>query len=120
MSKGFTLVELMVVITVIAILATLGVGTYNGVQTKAKEAKMKADIDDIAKVYESKYDASTNTYFSLESTDFKDGRIPTTLEGEEYSFEAGPDSTAGQTDTFKVCTPTGTYCRGALQGATPP
>lgn len=34
--KGFTLVELLIVIVVIAILAAISVVAYNGIQTRAK------------------------------------------------------------------------------------
>lgn len=42
--KGFTLVELMIVITVIAILATLGVMSFTRVQMQARDVKRKADV----------------------------------------------------------------------------
>lgn len=43
-SKGFTLVELLVVMVVIAILAVIGVVAYNGVVDRANDAKKVADI----------------------------------------------------------------------------
>lgn len=42
--KGFTLVELMIVIVVIAILASITIVAYNGVQPSARDAKRKADL----------------------------------------------------------------------------
>lgn len=42
--KGFTLVELMIVITVIAILATIGVISFTRVQAQTRDTKRKADM----------------------------------------------------------------------------
>lgn len=39
---GFTIVELLIVIVVIAILATISIVAYNGVQTRAKQAAQQA------------------------------------------------------------------------------
>lgn len=41
--QGFTIVELLIVIVVIGILAAITVVAYNGVQTRAQEAKRSAD-----------------------------------------------------------------------------
>ena len=46
-SRGFTIVELLIVIIVIAILATLVITTYNGVQSKARDDKRRTDINAI-------------------------------------------------------------------------
>jgi len=44
-SKGFTIVELLIVIVVIAILATLVIVTFTGIQQKARDSKRQTDID---------------------------------------------------------------------------
>lgn len=43
--SGFTVVELIIVIIVIGILATLSVVGYNGVQAKSRETSVKSDVD---------------------------------------------------------------------------
>ena len=45
---GFTLIELMVVITIIAILATMGLNTFVTAQKKARDAKRIAEVRDLA------------------------------------------------------------------------
>jgi len=45
--KGFTLIELMVVVAIIGILALLGLRLYSGQQAKAKEAIVKANAGTI-------------------------------------------------------------------------
>lgn len=47
--KGFTIVELLIVIVVIAILAAISVTAYTGVQTRSKDNKRAADIATIEK-----------------------------------------------------------------------
>ena len=42
--KGFTLIELMVVVAIIGVLALLGLRLYTGQQAKAKEAIVKANV----------------------------------------------------------------------------
>jgi prepilin-type N-terminal cleavage/methylation domain-containing protein len=44
LKKGFTLVELMVVITVIAILMTIAIVSFTRIQKQARDTKRKADI----------------------------------------------------------------------------
>ena len=43
--SGFTLVELLIVIVVIGILATLVITTYSGIQQKARNTKRQTDIN---------------------------------------------------------------------------
>ena len=46
-SKGFTIVELLIVIVVIGILALLVITTYSGIQAKARNAKRQTDIQSL-------------------------------------------------------------------------
>jgi prepilin-type N-terminal cleavage/methylation domain-containing protein len=50
--KGFTIVELLIVIVVIAILATISIVAYNGVQGRARDAKRQGDMSHIIKLLE--------------------------------------------------------------------
>ena len=47
--QGFTIVELLIVIIVIAILAALVITAYTGVQNQARNAERKTDINETAK-----------------------------------------------------------------------
>lgn len=49
MKRGFTIVELLVVIVVIGILASLVLIGYNGVQQQARTAKIHSDLDQLSK-----------------------------------------------------------------------
>src|SRR4051812_11173687 len=45
--KGFTLIELMISISVVAIIATVGMVAYSSTQRTARDAKRKGDVEDI-------------------------------------------------------------------------
>src|SRR5687768_9115738 len=51
-SRGFTIVELLIVIVVIGILAAITIVAYNGIQNRARETSLKSDLVNIAKQIE--------------------------------------------------------------------
>ncbi len=51
-SQGFTIVELLVVIVVIAILASVSVVAYNGIQDRANASKAASAVEQYAKVFQ--------------------------------------------------------------------
>ena len=53
--KGFTIVELLIVIVVIGILAALVLNTFNGVQARARNTERQTDIKAIASQLEAYY-----------------------------------------------------------------
>ena len=53
--EGFTIVELLIVIVVIAILATITVVAYNGVQANARDSIRKSDMATLQKALEIHY-----------------------------------------------------------------
>jgi general secretion pathway protein G len=52
---GFTIVELLVVIVVIAILAAITIVAFNGIQARARDSQRKSDVKVIAKALEMYY-----------------------------------------------------------------
>lgn len=64
--SGFTIVELLIVIVVIAILAAITIATYNSVQQRARNAVILSDFEQLKKVLETynvengQYPATTN------------------------------------------------------------
>jgi len=73
-SRGFTIVELLIVIVVIGILAALVIVTYNGIQQKARDTERKTDINAIAS--------------HLEAYNAQNGRYPTLADVNDATFRA--------------------------------
>lgn len=65
-NRGFTIVELLIVIVVIGILAALVVVTYNGIQQKARDTERKTDINAIHGQVEA-YSAQNGKYPTLDN-----------------------------------------------------
>jgi len=52
LNSGFTLMELLVAIAIIAILTSIGFGTYAGVQKKSRDAQRKSDLNQLTRALE--------------------------------------------------------------------
>jgi len=59
MKKGFTLVELLVVIAIIGILSTLSVVSLNSARAKSRDARRLSDIKQIRTALDMYYDSSS-------------------------------------------------------------
>jgi len=67
--KGFTIVELLIVIVVIAILAAITIVSYNGIQNRANDSAVQSDLAAFVKKMEMiKIDSTTGTYPSTLTT----------------------------------------------------
>lgn len=87
--RGFTIVELLIVIVVIAILAAITIVAYNGIQTRAKAASTQSVVSSVIKkveIYRSETgqmptQAQLINNQSLSSTDTNSGPVAARLDG---------------------------------------
>lgn len=63
--RGFTIVELLIVIVIIGILAALVMGAYNGIQDKARVAKIQTDEKELIKAIISARQSTGNTLLEI-------------------------------------------------------
>ena len=74
--KGFTLVELLVVVAIIAVLSVIGITIFTGVQKGARDSTRRADVNAIAKAMEANKTSNSN-YPAMMDSYFAAGKIPT-------------------------------------------
>lgn len=74
-SKGFTLIEILLVVAIIAILATIGFAIYSGLTGNARDAERQSEIKEIANALEINRTASG--YQPLQAGWFQANAIPT-------------------------------------------
>lgn len=60
--KGFTLLEMLVVVGIIAILVSMGIASYSTAQKKARDAKRKSDLTAIRNAFEQYYSLCSYKY----------------------------------------------------------
>lgn len=95
-SRGFTIVELLIVVVIIGILATIVIVAYNGITRKAQDSVLQSDLKD----------AST----TLEIANATDGSYPSNGDGLKSSPGINLDYNYAALD--------GSYCLGASSAKT--
>lgn len=140
--QGFTLIELMVVISIIAFLSVIGIASFTNTQKTARDGRRRGDIDAIAKAMESNYNAVAGTYdssftapSSITASFFASNGVPSDPSGGASNcFAAGSSASGAGTSScayvgnhvnsqkgFWVCAPLESVANGnasATGGAT--
>ncbi len=92
--KAFTIVELLIVIVVIAILATLTIVAYNGIQNGAKSSSLQSDLSQAAKQLDIYKYTNSETYPADQTA----------------AIAAGIKASSGNTITYYNNSSSNTYC----------
>ena len=114
--KGFSLIELMVVVAIMAILAGIGFGIFSGVQKSARDAKRKADVDAIIKAYEAKYDYGKGEYVAIVDSDFTSGKIPKEADEVDYHVDFSEGNKALVVCSNRLEKDSPVYCKYSANG----
>lgn len=61
--KGFTLLEVLIVIAIIGILVSIGLASYSTAQSKSRDAKRRGDLKAMQNAWEQYYAASANASY---------------------------------------------------------
>lgn len=101
-TKGFTIVELIVIVIIIGILAALTIVAYNGVQDRAKNASLQSRIHQASSDLSSKFLLAGNTYAAPS----------------DFSSITGLTSDANTTYTYVVSSDQQNYCLSARNNKT--
>lgn len=115
-SSGFTIVELLIVIVVIAILAAITIVAFSGVQDRAKQSSRVATVDGWQKILLS-YKVLNNEYPALANGEVFTTCLATNLP-KTADFDEGVCAVIGSTATASINTEVMDKLRGA--GATLP
>jgi prepilin-type N-terminal cleavage/methylation domain-containing protein len=101
--RGFTIVELLIVIVVIGILAALVIVTFSGIQQKARDTKRQTDVKALHSMLEAFYAQDGSGYPILADVNVASWRA-TNMKGLDATALCDP-SAADQTDCVLVATP---------------
>ena len=108
-SRGFTIVELLIVIVVIGILAALVIVTYNGIQQRARDTERKTDVKGMQGQLEA-YWADNARYPTL--ANMNDSAFRTAnFKGLDASAFADPKNPSSQ----QLCAATSANCYGFVE-----
>ncbi|HEY8886169.1 MAG TPA: prepilin-type N-terminal cleavage/methylation domain-containing protein [Candidatus Microsaccharimonas sp.] len=123
--RGFTIVELLIVIVVIGILAAITIIAFNGVRMRAVEASMKSDLVAASKILGIDY--VNNTAYPATTASANSGKGLTSSNGSTYTYTPNNSSTvpsfilmstnSGSTNRYYV---TNTNSSPALVTGAPP
>lgn len=115
--KGFTIIELLIVIIVIGILAAIGFVAYGNVTKSARDSDRQADASALAKKAEEFYteEGQYPTLEELRDMDGIDDKTTTSPSGND-TIEGG--TTAGSCTTPPISKATDAYCYAVTEDGT--
>jgi general secretion pathway protein G len=121
---GFTIVELLIVIVVIGILATLVIVTFTGIQQRARNTKRQTDINAIASHIEAYFadNAKYPTLTDLNSSTFRSANLkgldPEALKDPKGSAQTLVATPAASSYAYAVTDDSGNACDNSTTDCT--
>lgn len=103
-NKGFTLVELLVVVSIIAILSVIGLAVYTNAQKNTRDGIRRVEINNLAKSIESTKDPTVSNY-TYTSTNY-DNDYPTNKPKDPLKSATSPQYCVATHATVAVANPT--------------
>lgn len=102
-SRGFTLVELAIVIVIIAILASITIFTYAKVQVNSRDSARSSEMTSISDALE-RYFGKNGEYPSCAQMTQSGSQVSSLLGGLDQSTLVAPSAPSGTTNSISTCT----------------
>jgi len=118
--KGFTIVELLIVVVVIAILAAITIVAYNGITSRTRQSIMQTDLQQTSKLIENY--KTTNGSYPGALSQLNNGQGVTASNGNQYAYTtSGNDyqlsiGSTKSSDKYNISNTTGKIQPGAWSG----
>lgn len=116
MNKGFTFIELLVVVTIIGVLTTIGVVNFQSTNQRARDGKRQADLEQVRTALEiARSDSEANTYPTDVDALVTGGYMPSLpTDPKNFSYNYSPSA---DYRTYSLCAHlekggTNDYCGG--------
>lgn len=107
-SKGFTLIELMIVVAIIGVLAAIAIPNYMNYQCKAKQSEAKSNLGSIRtmqEAYRAEHDTYANNTADIGFDTQGDARYDYSIDeagADAFTAYARTDSINGHTDRWEI------------------
>ena len=104
MKKGFTFIEILVVVTIIGLLAGIGAVSYSQFTKSSRDARRKADVENLRAALEMYRSNSTTSSYPDRINDLIGSYIdavPTDPKGTSYTYTISP---GGCNEVATICT----------------
>lgn len=89
-TKGFTLIELIITISIIAVLSTIGVNTFNGAQKRGRDTRRQSDLNQYRVALENYASVNGSSYPAVSgNASANSGIFDPSASGVLYSYLTG-------------------------------